>query len=820
MQPRDRAGFRSCSALAALALAVLVDCSAAQTQTPPEAKPPWRVVILHNADFLLPASTIMDQALREALVRNSPRQIDLYGEVLDMLRYPGSTEAELVALLRKKHSGHRIDLVLARAQAGIEFALKHRGELWPDAQIVFYDNVGDVYKAGSRPFRDDVTGLLIDIDPRGTLELLQQLHPDARRLYVVGGVAASDLFWKRRVEALLAERNAAMEVIWLDNLPLPRLIEALARIPAESVVLFTSLMRDAGGRGRVNAQVAEMVARAANAPVYGFFDTLVGSGIVGGRIPDFAAQGRAAASLALRVLAGEPAGTIPIQPAPAARCVVDARALERWHIDQRTIPADCEVRFGSHAVWRDHPGFVAGAIALLLLQSALIAGLLLQRRELREAKLSDARQRADVERTLDFERLLVDISATLLRDRGSDPQTAIGEALRDIGQFLDVDRVILWSLNAGGDRYEPTHRWVAHGIDAPPAYIDRRMAPTLFSRVSHGEVVALSSLDDLPGAAIGEKGRLDRFGTRSLLAVPLVVEGLIVGALSLSSVRAERAWPGALVPRVRLIGEVFAGVLMRQHYVAKVREAQSETAEYRERLAHLVRVHTVGEMSAAIAHEVNQPLMAIENYALAARRRLEAGAVADGSKLRDLLDKIGAQAARAGDVLKRLRSIVKKHESEANRFDLGTLVADTLSLVEIETRLKDIRIDIIVAPDLPPVLADMVQIQQVVLNLALNGIEAMEASNVADKALRVEVRNGANDLLVVRVIDCGDGVDSVDGEHIFEPFYSTKDMGLGVGLAICRSIVEAHGGKLWYSRDNDRTVFQFTLPVADEKAEQ
>src|SRR5262249_25250718 len=161
-----------------------------------------------------------------------------------------------------------------------------------------------------------------------------------------------------------------------------------------------------------------------------------------------------------------------------------------------------------------------------------------------------------------------------------------------------------------------------------------------------------------------------------------------------------------------------------------VQEAQSETAQYRERLAHLVRVHTVGEMSAAIAHEVNQPLMAIENYALAAHRRVKVEDGAEGAKLRELLDKIPGQAAPAGDVLKRLRSIVKKHESEATEFDLGMLVYETVHLVEMESRLKDIRVEVAVAAGLPPVHADDVQIEQVVLNLVRNGVEAMEESQI------------------------------------------------------------------------------------------
>ncbi|HXX86475.1 MAG TPA: ATP-binding protein [Casimicrobiaceae bacterium] len=424
----------------------------------------------------------------------------------------------------------------------------------------------------------------------------------------------------------------------------------------------------------------------------------------------------------------------------------------------------------------------------------------------------------DIDRALGFERLLVDISAGLLKRPADDPVAAINAALHAIGEFLQVQRAVLWSSSANGERFEPTHLWVGGGASSPPSVIDETMAPTVFRRVSGGEVVALSSIDNLPPEAEAERQEFRRFGTRALLAVPLVVEGLVIGALSLSDVHGKRSWPDSLIPRVQLIGEVFANVLTRRLYAARVNEAKSETAQYRERLAHLARVHTIGEMSAAIAHEVNQPLMAIENYALAAHRRLASDGVDDRVKLGALLDKIAGQAARAGDVLKRLRSIVKKHESEVTVFNLGTLVADTVNLVEVESRLKDVQVEIAVASDLPPVVADEVQIQQVVLNLVRNGIEAMDQPGIVSKVLRVEVQNPRSHELVVRVVDRGKGLSSIDREHIFEPFYSTKEKGLGIGLAICRSIIEAHGGKLSYSpHTGGGAVFQFSLPIAGDK---
>jgi signal transduction histidine kinase len=424
----------------------------------------------------------------------------------------------------------------------------------------------------------------------------------------------------------------------------------------------------------------------------------------------------------------------------------------------------------------------------------------------------------ELEQALRFEQLLVNISTALLRQDSGDSGATINAALEQIGEFLDVDRAVLWSASVQGDYFEPTHLWVAEGVVHPPTMIDESLAPMLFRRIAAGEAIALSNLEELTTDAAGDREALAQFGTRSLFAVPLYVGQFVVGALSLSCVRGTRVWPESLVPRVRLIGEAFASVLARERYANTVTAAKSETAQYRERLAHLVRVHTVGEMSAAIAHEVNQPLMAIENYAHAVRYRLDHAPITDAARIDELLGKIGHAAARAGDVLKRLRSIVKKHESEATEFDLGTLVTSTVGLVEIESRLQDVRIEVDVEQQLPLVLADEVQIQQVLLNLARNGIEAMREVPQANRILRVEASRSGGGEIAVRVRDSGRGITARDAEHLFEPFYTTKEKGLGIGLAICRSIVEAHGGKLRFLPDSTcGAIFEFTLPsVADD----
>ncbi len=224
-----------------------------------------------------------------------------------------------------------------------------------------------------------------------------------------------------------------------------------------------------------------------------------------------------------------------------------------------------------------------------------------------------------------------------------------------------------------------------------------------------------------------------------------------------------------------------------------------------------MRVHTVGEMSTAIAHEVSQPLAAIKNYAFAARLLLARAAGA--AKVDDLLNKIEEQASRAGDVLHSLRAMVKKHQSEPEKTDVGLLVAGALKLVEMESRSATIRLESTITPDLPPVLADGIQIQQVVLNLIRNAIEAVEEADINGSVITVGVTGTANEI-AVSVTDNGPGIAPGDAAHIFDPFYSTKGGGLGVGLSICRAIIEAHGGRLWFTRTpGGGCVFQFTLPA-------
>ena len=432
-----------------------------------------------------------------------------------------------------------------------------------------------------------------------------------------------------------------------------------------------------------------------------------------------------------------------------------------------------------------------------------------------------ARRRAQdrIDELLGFERLLVDLSTSLVGSPGTHLDARLQEALRTIAMFLAVDRISLWDVAAGLLPPTITHRWIADGTSGVPQESRAVGLPWIVDEVVAGRVVKVRAIAELPRVAGVDASTLRAAGAKNLLVIPLHNQDAVVGALALAGTRDTRPWNDEVVPRLGVFGNMLLGALAQRGAELRARQAMAEVVQSREHLAHLARVDAVGAMTAAIAHEIKQPLMAIANYAQAGRRRLAGAAPVDRDKLDELLEKAGSQATLASEVLDRLRAMVKRRETQEARLDLPVLLGSALRFIEIEGRLKDVRIESSVPRDLPPGLGDQIQIQQVVMNLAHNAMEAMTAVPARDRVLRLEAEASENDRILIRVTDRGLGIPAEETERVFEPFHTTKETGLGIGLSICRSIVEAHGGSLWHvPRAGGGTVFQFTLPVAKEGA--
>ena len=250
--------------------------------------------------------------------------------------------------------------------------------------------------------------------------------------------------------------------------------------------------------------------------------------------------------------------------------------------------------------------------------------------------------------------------------------------------------------------------------------------------------------------------------------------------------------------------------------ITNQKQSEEEVHQIRERLSQFGRLSTLGEMAAGLAHELNQPLAAIAAYTQACQRLIESGQ-SDDDEILAALRKCDAQAQRAGDVIRRLRHFVQKREQERQEASCEELIRDLATLAEVDARNNRIQLTIDVAEDLPSIKVDSVQIQQVILNLIRNGIDAMLDTDKTNDGISLSVTKIDDERIKFAVTDHGSGITEEAEKKIFEPFFTTKSSGLGLGLAICQSIITSHGGVLSFTNNpTGGTTFYFTLPAISD----
>ena len=261
---------------------------------------------------------------------------------------------------------------------------------------------------------------------------------------------------------------------------------------------------------------------------------------------------------------------------------------------------------------------------------------------------------------------------------------------------------------------------------------------------------------------------------------------------------------------------VFKDISEQKRHQAALQKALDELESQKEQLTHVSRLSTMGEMAAGFAHEVNQPLTAISNYAQVGRRMLARLELQDDLGLNEAMEKINTQARRAGEIIARIRSFVKKPDHVLGSVDPNRLIQDTYKLAEVDARNNSMEIHLEQEEGLPDVKVDPVQIQQVALNLIRNGMEAMRDMDTRNIGVYVRTCKVNDDFVKVSVIDRGHGLADDAEERLFTPFYTTKPDGMGIGLTVCHSIIQSHGGRLTFQRNPEGgAIFEFTMPIAD-----
>ena len=374
---------RAKACLRAVSIALAVFCSS-KVFADDQAQP-WRIVMLYGSDYMLPAVVMHNQALQRALEAGSPRRIDFYSDAVDAQRFDGSDlEAAFLALMRRKYSSTRVDLVVAGNQFAHDFAQRHRAELWPDARLLLHNSPDHILRDRQLAPGDLAVPIRFDFD--GTIQLATRLQPDARRLVIVGGVSDRDRLWRRGIAEAAARRVPPLDVVEIADAPLPQILDDLKRLPRDSIVYYGTMFRDAVGNGYVPRDVALAIASASAAPVYSHVGTYLGRGIVGGALTDDDAEGGRIGALILAMLEMTPIPGGPMLPAAPGTCTVDWREATRWNLSLDGLPAECTIAFRPASIWQMYGPYIATAIAVMAMQALLIGALILQLRRRRQAE--------------------------------------------------------------------------------------------------------------------------------------------------------------------------------------------------------------------------------------------------------------------------------------------------------------------------------------------------------------------------------------------------------------------------------------------------
>jgi C4-dicarboxylate-specific signal transduction histidine kinase len=595
----------------------------------------------------------------------------------------------------------------------------------------------------------DVVGTPADYDFLGTLKLAQRLQPSATRLVVVTGAGTWGHERRSEIRAAIEKLHPAVPVEYLAGLREADLAARLAALTRDAIVFTPGYFVDGAGHAVTPRESVTIMAGVSGAPIYVPYASEIGAGAVGGSVPSYVEMGREARIVVDRLLEGVPASSIAVPSAIPAVVHVDWRQVRKWNIAADLIPPGAVVRFREPTFWEAYRTQAIIVAAVMLVQTGLIVALLGERRRRRSTAAALSESEQRIRLAAHAGRL----------------STFVWNLARD-------------AIAANGPSREP-------GV--PPGQANESFDHVL--------------------QTVHPADR-DRFGLAARTAAAnnseLDVEYRMLqpdGEVRWFAARGQPAGGNSH----RLTG-------VRMDITArKTAELQAEAD--RAALTHMARVATMGEMSAAIAHQLNQPLAAILGNAETARKMLGRKDVSL-EELREILDDIVAEDHRAAEVIRRLGALYKRGEIELSKLDLNELVRETLDLLRAELTLRKVAAVMELAASLPPVQGSRVHLQQVLLNLVLNAADSMTAVEPSRRAAVVRTSCDGNQARVC-VVDRGTGIAPGDLPRVFDAFWSTKAAGVGVGLAICKAIIDAHRGTLTAENNPEGgAAFCFTLPMA------
>ena len=712
-----------------------------------------RVLMVFSESRDLPGNAIMEQAMRAEMLKESTNPIDFYTENLDASRFSDASHARAFReFLKQKYAGQNLDMVVAFMARDFNLTNELPPEVFARIPVVFVAiSEMEIPDSLRKP---GFSGIFQRFDVSGTLSLIFRLQPETHEVVVVSGVSQTDRLTLSRIQEVAQSLDGIKFEFW-TNRPLAQIGDGLANLPKGSAILLSTVQRDVNNQPHYSSELARLIVPKANAPIYVLGAGSIGSGVVGGAVVDNESLGTRAGQLAMDILLGGRTNQFPVEVRTVGTPMVDWRALRQWGISESRLPSGSVIRYKPYSTWEDHKLFILTTVFVFLAQAVTIAGLLINRRHRQRA---EAKARASQE------------ARSLL--------AAIVETSDDAIIRKDLNgNIITWNRSAerlfGYDAAEAIGRPIT--IIVPPSELPAELE--ILERARRGEPVHNY-----------ETVRRRKDGREVQVSI-------------------------AISPIFNDAGKVVGASKICRDVTAK-NAAETEIRRQRAELAHVTRVSTLGQLTSALTHELNQPLGAILRNAEAAEMFLQ-NPQPDLNEIRAILADIRKDDQRAGSVIERMRSLLKRRSLVSNPLDLREVVEDTVALVQPDLLARQVRLTLEIPDNLPAVMGDRVHLQQVLLNLILNGMDAMGKNPEAERELSVRVRARPAGRLEVSVTDAGSGLQPGEIGQLFEPFFTTKPNGMGMGLAISRTIIEAHGGKIRAENNPVKgAVFSFTLPTA------
>jgi PAS domain S-box-containing protein len=816
-------------------------------------------------------------ALQTELAEQSKVPIEFREVSLEGQQFAGSESDEpTVDYLQTLFGGREPDLVVPCGGPAVRFALRLRPRLYPS--VPFLLAAVDARHLNTFALDTNTTAVASQWNFPDLLDHVRRVLPGTTNFAVVLGASAVEGFWKQELEREWAGFTNRVGLVWLNQYSLEEMRQKVSHLPPHTVIFYFSCFVDAAGVPHEYDRAIKALRASANAPMVGLFEEELGLGIVGGPLLSLQEDGREAARVALRILNGEAAGNIQTPARETGAPMYDWRELRRWKISEDRLPPGSVVKYRSLTVWERHRGSIICALSVVLMQGVLIVGLIANSRRTRRAERSlreseermklaagaaglslwewdfatdtvwlDGRSRerlgASEGQDSDYSRFLRMVHPD---DRESVEQ-ALARAISGDGQYEHVHRRLLsggevrWIAARGRVEFDAEHKPVRMrgvGMDITARKLaeeQARESERQFLLIANSAPVFIWTSGPDKLCTFVNRPWLEFRGRRLEQELG---NGWAGGVHPADVTNCMKTYVDAFDARLPFTMEYrwerhdghyrwiavhgvprydtqknFLGYVGSCVDVTERKEVEAEARRSHQELVHVNRVSTLGELAGSLAHELNQPLAAILSNAQAARRLMNGDRRNDG-EVRDALKDIGDQGRRAGEIIAGMRGMLRKDPGEMAAQDLNRAVREVLEMMRSELLTRHVTPVLRLDPVLPSVKGHGVQLRQVLLNLLINACEAMSDVAAGGRELTIESRHLTEPEVEVSVADNGPGFPEEMLRNAFEPFQTTKTNGLGLGLAICRSIITAHGGRLTAANNSGKgATVSFTLPT-------